>query len=504
MSLPYSSYLQKHNGEICVSLLGTLTVLGGLVTAIVLIPDDPRPTGAMFWPALSLVLGLLAVPILLMRASVSSILRSEHMLMIALVYWLLLDMLQSAYPLELVTYDSVVMAIIAIGTMAIGIWIGTLGKGWHPPKLIIRAAQLSLNDSMLFLAVWITFFLGMFHIAWSSGFDPSVMIDGLFGVRFAAPWDRGALGDWNAFSEHMIYFGYVLPSLTVLLAHQRGWVQPRVVISATLSLIMVLFLMQFGGRRIIGVVIGAALVVWLLLQKQLRPKVVIGALLGLAILLTVMQEMVLFRKVGFEGWLRGESPEMISHLHVDDNFLRLSQTTALFPNIAPYAGIEPLVYVLARPIPRVFWAEKPVDPGYDISTLINLQGSIGTALTHSIVGELYTMYGLGAVFLGGLFFGRLACMWNKVLDVSGGNKILVYGLGTMIIFVSIRSMQDLVIMSYALFGWIVVARMLHSRKTNRSVPVQSYTALPPHRLDSQCRGSPVELLPRAKSGIARS
>jgi len=487
MSLPYSSYLQKHNSEIWSSLLGTPTVLGGVIMAIVIIPDDYRPIGAMFWPALSLALGLLAVPILRARASVSSILRSEHILMIALVYWVLLDMLESAYPLYSVTYDSVVEAMIAIGTMAIGIWIGTLGKGWQPPQLILRTARLSIDDSRLFLAIWITFFLGMFHYALSSGFEPSVMIDGLFSVRFGAPWDRGAFGDWRAFSEHMIYFGYVLPSLTVLLADQRGWVRPRVVISATLSLIMVAFLMQSGGRRIIGVVIGAALVNWLLLQKQLRPKLVIVGFLILGVLLTVMQEIVQYRRVGIAGWLRGESPsESISYLHVDDNFLRLSQTTALFPDITPYVGLQSLAYVLVRPIPRVFWPDKPVDAGYDLPALINLQGSKGTSLTHSIVGELYAMYGLVAVFLGGLFFGRLARMWNKILDVSGGNvKTLMYGLGIMILFVSMRSMQEFVIMSYGLFGWIVVARMIRSRKTNRSVPVQSYTALPPRRPDSQ-------------------
>jgi hypothetical protein len=468
------------------SLVGLLTVLGGLGAAIAFMPDDPQPMGAMFWPALCLALGLLA-PILRVRASLKSLLRSEHFLMGALVYWLVLDMLQSAYPLHQVTYESVVMAMIAIGAMAIGIWIGAVGNGWQVPKFILRAARISITDSRLFLAVWITFFLGMFHFALSSGFDLLVMIDGLGSVRFGAPWDRGAMGDWSSFSGHMTYFGYVLPSLTVLLAHQRGWLHYRVIISGTFSVIVLLFLIQSNGRRVIGVVVGAALVSWLLMQKRLRPKLVIAVMIVSTMLLTLMQAIVMYRKVGIEGWLRGDSPtEMISHLHVDDNFLRLSQITALFPEITPYVGLQPLIYVLVRPIPRAFWHDKPVDPGYDLPTLVGLKGSEGTSLSHAIVGELYAVYGLLAVFLGGLFFGRLARMWNKVLDVPGGSeKTLVYGLGIMVLFVSIRSMQDFVIMSYGLFGWIVVAGIIRSRKTKRSIPLQSSTTLPPRRLDSR-------------------
>jgi hypothetical protein len=487
MDLSSASNSQQRNSENLYSLLGALTVLGGLVAAIAFTPDDPQPNGAMFWPALYLALGLLALPVLRARASLNIALQGEHVLMLALVYWLLLDMLQSAYPLYGVTYDNVVTAIIAVGTMAIGIWIGSMGKGWQPPQWVKSTARLSIDDSRLFLAAWITFLLGMFHFALSSGFDLSVMIDGLGSVRFAAPWDRGEIGDWRAFSEHLTYFGYVLPSLTVVLAHRRGWLQPRVIVSVTLSIIMVLFLMQSNGRRVIGVVIGAALINWMLMQKRLRPKLVIGSVIVMTVLLIVMQQIVQYRKIGLEGWLRGDAPrETFSHLHVDDDFLRLSQTTALFPEVTPYVGLQPLMYVLVRPIPRVFWAEKPVDPGYNLSTLVNLRGSGGTSLSHSIVGELYAMYGLLAVFLGGLFLGRLARMWNRVLDIPSGNgKTLIYGMGLMILFVSIRSMQDFVVMSYGLLGWLVVARILHWRKKRSVVPVQGQAGLPPGWLDSE-------------------
>ena len=79
---------------------------------------------------------------------------------------------------------------------------------------------------------------------------------------------------------HLKYFGYVLPSLTVLLAHREGWVRPKAIVSTILSIIMVVFLAQEGGRRVIGVIVGAALITWLLLQGRLRPKFLIGGLIG--------------------------------------------------------------------------------------------------------------------------------------------------------------------------------------------------------------------------------
>ena len=354
----FSDNSALRNDSYLFALLWSAAVLGSLAIAIAFIPDDPRPAGAMFWPALYLTLGLLVVPILRVRRAVSSMLRAEHILMVALIYWLLLDPLQSAYPLDRVTYESVVMAMMAIGTMAIGIWLGAAGKGWRPPKLILRTAQLSFSDSSLFLAIWIAFLLGMFHFALSCGFDPSVMIDGLGTNRFAAPWSRGSIGDWRAFIEHMKYFGYVLPSLTVVLANRKGWLQPRVIISATLSLIMVLFLAQGGGRRVVGVMLGAAVLNWVLLQGRLKLKLVIGFVVAVVMVLIVMHEMLEYRAVGFSAALSGKASEpAFAYLHVDDNFLRLSQTTLLFPDVHPYVGLQPMIYALVRPVPRVFWPE---------------------------------------------------------------------------------------------------------------------------------------------------
>jgi hypothetical protein len=446
------------------TLLGAVATVCGTIAAILSVPDDPVPAGALFWPAVWCSLGLLTAPVLGLRKTTQAILRAENLLMIGLIYWLLLDLLQGAYPLEDVTYNDVILALTAIGAMATGILVGMVGTGWQPPQLVLRAAKQQFSSTGLFRAVWVAFFLGMFHFAYSSDFDPSLMINALGWCRFCAPWSTGAFGGWEAFIVHLQYFGYVLPSLTVLLAYREGWARPKTIVASIVSIIMVAFLAQGGGRRIIGVVVGAALITWSLLQERIRPRTLVGGLIAVAILLVFMEEMLQFRKVG----LSDSDEDYVSELavHVDDNFLQLSQIIHFIPNVQPYVDLQPLAYALSLPIPRALWPGKPSDPGYDLPELL---GWSGVSLSTSIVGELYAMHGLLVVFLGGLVFGRIANMWNKVLAVPGMGKSMIYGFGAMVLFAGLRSMQDLVIMSYGLLAWLVIARLLR-RARGKALP----------------------------------
>jgi hypothetical protein len=381
--------------------------------------------------------------------------------MIGLVYWLLLDLLQGAYPLA-ASRDDVILAFTAIGTMAAGVWLGTWGTGWSPPQFVLEAAKRQIRSVGLFRAAWIAFFLGMFYFAYSCDFDLSLMIAALGWCRFCAPWSTGEFGGWNAFFVHLQYFGFVLPSLAILIAHREGWVRPKAIVGAILSVIMIVFLAQGGGRRVVGVVLGAALITWLLLQARLRLKFLVGGLLGATLILVFMELMFQVRTFGFSASYQETGLKSEALVRVDDNFLRLSQIMHFVPDVQPYADLQPLSYALALPIPRVLWPGKPSDPGYDLPKLLGLADA---SLSQSIIGELYAMHGLIVVFIGGLTFGRIASMWNKILTVPGTTKFMLYSLGVMALFVGLRSMQGLVIMSYGLLGWFVIASLLPGAKS---------------------------------------
>ena len=213
------------------------------------------------------------------------------------------------------------------------------------------------------------------------------------------------MGGWDAFIDHLAFFGYLLPTLTVLLAHRvRSWVRPTVLTSLALAVLVTLFLAQSGGRRIIGVTWGAAMICWVLLRvRTVRLRTLLIPGIGIALLLVVMQLILEYRDIGYDRMFKGEPKEAsFHHLHVDDNFLRLAQTIEFIPDRYPFVYEKMLVWVLIRPIPRVFWPGKPLDPGFTVSDAV---GAKGTSLTCSALGELYMSFGWPAVLLGGWLFG---------------------------------------------------------------------------------------------------
>src|SRR5262245_20862170 len=268
-----TSVIDMETNTINLTFLRVVAVACGTVAAIVSIPDDPQPSEALFWPALWSTVGLLMPLIFGLRSNTAALIRTEYVLMIGLVFWLLLDPLQAAYPLDGITYDGVVLAFTSIGAIAAGIWIGLAGSGWSLPKLVVRSVERQLSNTSLCWAILLSFALGMFYFAYSSGFDPLRMIEGLGMDRFSAPWSRSSFGGAEAFVEHLKYFGYVLPALTVLVAHRKGWLSPTSMAGTVMSIIMIAFLAQDGGRRTIGVMVGAALLSWVLLQERIRLKV---------------------------------------------------------------------------------------------------------------------------------------------------------------------------------------------------------------------------------------
>jgi hypothetical protein len=446
--------------------VGLISITLGTILAVIFVPDNVSPPEALFEPALMLALGLMLGPLFRVSHDPKSTLRVENILLAGIIYWLLLDPLQSAYSFDLVSNTDVELAFASIGAFSLSLWVGAAGGGWPAPRVVRNAAKADLTNSQLFIAIIFCFILGSFYFVWQANFDLNVIISSLLAPRFGAAWSREALGGWDVFIEHLVYFGYPLPALCVLLARRHSWSHHRVAIALVLTLLFVLFVGQSGGRRIIGMLVGSGLFCWIITSRQLRFKVLAIVAAGAAVLLVALQMMLHYRTIGWDAFFSGEPLKTnISHLHVDDNLLRLSQIVSIFPRLQAYAGLDPLIYVLVRPVPRVLWPEKPVDAGYDLAGLV---GETGVSLTTSVVGELYAMYGLFSVVLGGLFMGRLASMVNFIhSEPGGGGKPIIVSLGIMVLFIALRAMQEFVLMSYAVLAWCFVSSFFSGPKRTR-------------------------------------
>ena len=439
--------------------IGFASTSASLLIALAMFPADPSPRGALTIPAVILSVGILLVPIARAIRRSPTLLNAENLVAFGYMFWLLLDLIQGAYDLSDAADWAIRDAFIAIGLSAAAMWLCVGGRPWKLPNWLAEIASKSMDTRTVARMVPVCFLLGMFNFAFAVGFDIPRMFSYLGESRWSAPWGRGQLGGWNSFLDQMQYFGYVLPSLTALLIARRGF-NVGVWLSVAASGVMLAFLSQGGGRRIIGVTVGAAIIVWIQAQKDLKVRRLTIAAAAVVGLLAAMQFMLNIRSLGYQEFaFRGESD--YDYLHVDDNYLRLAQVIEIVPAEVPYVEHRQIWFTIVRPVPRVFWPGKPVDPGFDLPSIVGMRG---VSLSTSIIGEWYLTYGWIAVIIGGWLHGRLARTVNQLREVEiYRTNPIVYGLAVMVLVSGMRSMQDLIIMSYALVAWWAANRLTRER-----------------------------------------
>lgn len=445
---------REHYGPLLGLAMSTL----GTLAALLLFPDNPAPRGALVVPGTVLAVSIIFVPAMRVLTNSKTMMNADNFVAAGYVGWLLLDLIQGAYDLGDANNDSLRLALVAVGVSAAAMWAGAIGRPWALPKWLVSVASNPLDSRAVARLVPICFFLGMLNYMYSVQFDLVRMFSYLGNNRWDVPWGRGQLGGWGSFIDQMPYFGYVLPSLTALLIVRRGF-RLETLLSAAASAVMLLFLAQSGGRRIILVTVGAALIVWVQAQPgmKIRKFLTVGAA-SLALVWT-MQFMLSVRDQGYEEFLY--SGQQSDYLHVDDNFLRLAQVIQLVPSRRDYVYSQQLIFTVVRPVPRVFWPGKPISPGFDLPTELGMKG---VSLSSSIIGEWYLSLGWPVLILGAWFHGRLAGSASTLRDVGIATKNpIVYALAVMVLVAGLRSMQDLVIMSYALVAWWGVNRLVTPR-----------------------------------------
>jgi len=448
---------------------GLLATVGSTLVAVLMTPVEYQTAGALFPAAFVMTAGLLLAPVLSFVRDARSFFRLENLLMLGLVYWLLLDLLEGAYALSGVNSAAVEKALLSIGIFAAGIWTAGLLPERPLPRFILEATKLKLVPGVVFEVAIVFFCLAMLNYMLACEFDVVLMFSSLSVGRWEAPWTRATVGDWTAFREHLVYFGYVLPTLTTVQMIQRGWRHAATIACAVMSVTVLLFLTQGGGRRIIGVTVGAAILFWLLTKPRLKKTEMLWGACAVATLLAFLELMLAYRSVGLGKVFQDEEITLrTSQIHVDDNFLRLAQTIDLVPDSFPYVYEKRLLYTFARPIPRVFWRDKPTDYGFNLAKTLTNQI---VTLSASVIADWYVMGGLGVVFFGGLFYGWLASTWSRLLAVRNSPAAtLIYSLGCMAVFTSLRSLDELVLQSYMVLAWIGASLLLLRFQQQSHVP----------------------------------
>lgn len=433
-------------------------------------PDNPHPAGALVFPGSILSCSLILIIFIeFIRKGIRGIIRTQFILLFGIIYWVLSDVIQGLYPVH-AEKDVINYTFIAIGLFAGCVILGSSVSTRLLPRSIYRIAYIEPRSRQLFNLIVICFLLGIFYYAYKSNFDITLMINGLTKGRFAAPWSRGRFGGWDTFIEHLSYFSYLLPVLTVWLVYiNKSWLNVKVFIAVLLTLTMILFIGQAGSRSNVGAMVGSGLLFWVLIhiRKITITKILIIATVVISLLYT-LNFMLEVRNTGVENLDNIEQKQGISTIHVDDNFLRIVQTIKYFPEYKDYAGMQWIIYALVRPVPRVFWPDKPDSSGVEINAVVQ---SYGASLSSSILGESYGAFGWFGIIGTGLFFGLLGSATNRILLLPGQKSAaLIYSLCTMALFLGLRSLINLVLMTYPILAlWfltVIFRRQLFRQKTN--------------------------------------
>jgi hypothetical protein len=395
------------------------------------------------------------------------LLRGESLLSLAPIYWLLLDLLQGVYGLPDISADQVRLAFLAIGIFVVMMWLGSIRRPWRIPQVVISSVSQEFSINTYFALAVACFLIGMLNYAVPCNFNVFEMVHYVGQERWAAPWGRGQLGGWDAFLDHLQYFGYLLPVLTVVMVRRAGVRNARTIICIAMSIVIALFLAQSGSRRVVGVVGGMALVLWILDQRRLRIKQLLMTVFAVVVLLVTLQLMLEYRNVGLSVLVgkseiqsgRLEKRQILEeqHLRVDDNFYRLCQIIQLIPESYGFVYHRYLIYVIVRPVPRVFWPGKPVDAGFDLPTALGVEG---VSYSYSVIGELYMSLGLIGIALGGWFYGRVAAMASGLLArCTTQGALVIYSIVVMALFSGMRSILELILVSYVVLAWVGLSHL---------------------------------------------
>jgi len=269
---------------------------------------------------------------------------------------------------------------------------------------------------------------------------------------------RGQLGGWDAFRDFLSYFGYATPTLTVLLAIRlRSWFRVSVLFGILCSALVLVFIATEGGRRNLVGIGGAAMLTWFVhIRKQIKLKhffliasIAMVCIIGLDIILVSRTE-------GYSDFSYTRSD--FQGLRVDDNFTYLGQTMRLIPAQNEFVGFRLPWFMLVRPIPRILWQGKPIDPGFDLAATL---GAKGVSFSNSVIGECYMSFGWVGIVCGGVFLGWLSRVWSQLIEHEyGATSIALYGLGVMAMFIGIRSWSDLIFLTYPILCWYALDRVI--------------------------------------------
>lgn len=394
-------------------------------------------------------------------AGSSNVKDMRNFIYIAVLFWVLLDPLQSREGIEdfknSVAAEAILYVVVFLTTVSLGYCLAPSRK---VARVFARISEPS-NVSQIVGVVILLYLLGttpiLYYSDWSVDTFLRILLAG-YNWDIDPGWRRGALGSE---SDYLFTICFLILNVTPFLAL---WALRRIPINplqkvAFVWIIVSVFLFHFfaGGRRYFAFLVLASML-YLYDSAPKHRRVIWAAYLALAliILLVLMQVQVQFRAAGFADIDVAALETHIGAFQRDNIFYWMLTAVSVMPEQYSFTREIPFVDFLIHPIPRFLWPGKPISEGFPF------QRWEDASLTISVIGEFFIAQGLIGVIIAGLAYGWGARNWDELIRIApdGSIRSLIYYMGGVLFFVvGIRSLSDIVTQWYSV-GFVVLLTYL--------------------------------------------
>lgn len=439
------------------SLLLPIGLLAGWLCAVALVPNtDFYLPGGLTASGIALSVGLMFGVAVAACRNLDSILRIDHILMVGLVYWLVFDAVQGAYSLYGVSQDAIYTVFNSTALFAASVWVGSAitAQGIRLPNF----APQPLDTRFLFFAGLSCALLGLLRVFIACRLNPVCISSSLFVPRFASVWFNADIGHFDTILLRLQNFGYLILPLAVALHHLKKRIDWQVLLLVLLGMLFLLVVVQGGGRRQAGMVVAAAVMVWALLNRPLQPRNLLVLALAGAATLALVQLMTSWRDIG----ILQETTDVVvaqdfepskGFIKIDENLLYFARIADLVPAQYEHTGMGGIIYILTSPIPRALLPKKTISRDFPLVYILKLRKGARWSWTCSAVCDFYLIGGNIALIIGGLLYGVLAGLGNRLLLAPFTiRKVLYYGIVSLTVFIGLRAVHEIMITGFAVLA----------------------------------------------------
>ena len=461
-SYPYPVYPQVKYPP-AASPNGTLVFLAGLGLAYIRSMGVDTPSEMARVAAITTLVALAISVFLDSRKGLRNLFRADFMCLVSLYsltfaeflfpqpdFDALLDTAQTATALRIILLG---MAGLAIGRHLMA-----------PQPMRSEWLNFSAISSKLLFKLFVgAALLGYLNMLIAVKFDPIALINGMLGPRFSEPWTRSREGGAGSLLSEWALMLYVLPPLAGVLWNRRK----QLSIFQRLIVLAIFLLTMFQGfsggtRNVFSAYIATCLMGYLLtLPKNTLWNTAIP--IGVAFLIVGYgsYHMLEFRTMGLRNYILNgvyEGDTTRKTLSVDYNLWAIGLLADAFPKKHDFIGSEIVVWSILKPIPRIFWPDKPEGLSVSIEEVV---GADGWTVSATYLGEAYMMAGMAGVIGVSLVFGALAAWWNRLaLQRQSDYAMIVFALGFFVAGITMRSMFWLTTMALPIVALIVFKKVL--------------------------------------------